>query len=82
MEIERLPHLALANGLAKVVEEITELEGKEKRLILSEFTEMLRPVCKAAEDGFTSGFDEGYIAGSLHNLDRTQLEIKSLEELK
>ena len=39
---------------------------KEKRLLLGKYSEILRPVCRAAEESFKRGFDEGadYRAGA------------------
>ena len=65
MEIERLPHLVLANSLALVVEGILEMDDQERRLLLNQFSEVLRPLCKATEEAFLRGFDDGakYIIG-------------------
>ena len=49
MQPERLPQLALAQVLVEKVEELIALDPGEWRKLLSEFTDILRPVCKAAE---------------------------------
>ena len=51
MEIEKLSYLALANGLVDAVEEILEVDDQEKRLLLNQFLEILRPMCKAVSVG-------------------------------
>ena len=59
MQPERLPQLGLAQGLVRVVEELEDLSDQDKRMLLNRFSEVLRPVCKAAEEGYQRGFDDG-----------------------
>ena len=59
MQPERLPQLTLAQGLVEAVEELIDLGRGERRKLLSEFTDILRPVCKAAEEAYKRGFDDG-----------------------
>ena len=59
MQEERLPQLAIAQGLVQAVEEVTDLSDQDKRVLLSRFSEIVRPVCKAAEEGYRRGSDEG-----------------------
>ena len=59
MQEERLPQLAIAQGLVQAVEEVTDLSNRDKRVLLSRFSEIVRPVCKAVEEAYQRGFDEG-----------------------
>jgi len=59
MQPEQLPYLTLAQGLVDVVGEIVELGEKERRVLIDRFSDMLRPVCKAADEAFLKGFDKG-----------------------
>ena len=42
-----------------MVGEIVELGEKEQRVLIDRFSDMLRPVCKAADEAFLKGFDKG-----------------------
>ena len=59
MELERVPHLVLAQALVKEIEYVLDVSGNEKRLLIGKFSDILRPVCNATEEAFTRGFDEG-----------------------
>ena len=60
MQPEKLPQLALAQALVSAAEEILEIDEQDKRTLISRFTDMLRPVCKATEEAYQRGFDDGY----------------------
>ena len=59
MQPERLPQLALAQVLVEKVEELTDLDPADRRQLISRFSDILRPVCKAAEEAYEKGFDDG-----------------------
>ena len=59
MQPERLPQLTLAQALVGTVEELIALDPAERRQLLSRFSDILRPVCKATEEAYLKGFDDG-----------------------
>ena len=56
MDSARLPQIVLAKAL---VGEITTANEHERRQLLCRFSDILRPVCKGAEEAFGLGFDAG-----------------------
>ena len=63
MDPEKLPYVTLAQAIVKETMELVEQEGimigeKERRVLLGKYSEILRPVCKAAEEAYKRGFDD------------------------
>lgn len=56
---ERLPQVALSQVLVGIVNEIAELGDAQRRELTCRFAEILRPVCKAGEEAYLRGFDDG-----------------------
>jgi len=59
MQSEQLSYMALAQALVDVVGEVVELDEKKRQVLMDRFSEMLQPVCKAADEAFLKGFDKG-----------------------
>ena len=59
MQPERLPRVTLAQSLVAAVEELIDAGPADRRKLLAEFSDILRPVCKAAEEAYKRGFDDG-----------------------
>ena len=64
MKPECLPYVTLAQAILAATLEVVDqsdgvIAGKEKRLLLGKYSDILRPVCRAAEEAFERGFDEG-----------------------
>ena len=59
MQVDRPPQLVLAWALLREIENLQLIDAQTRRVLIDRFSAILRPVCKAAQEGFEKGFDAG-----------------------
>lgn len=60
---DKLPYLVLARGMVRALGEDVDLTDHQERILLTRYSKILRPVCKATDEAFVAGFDAGAAYG-------------------